>query len=446
VKALHLLFTALLLFPAPLYAADGAVTLKQAISLALERNNLLKAADYRKAAAEHGVAASRSRWFPRVFLDEAFAASNAPTRVFMMKLDQGRFTDNDFLISNLNHPASATDFRTAFSLEQPIFDLSIPYGVELAGKDAEQSGLFRDQRAEEVGFRVMASYLEVQKAEALLAAAEQAVRDAAEHRRLARVRSEAGMGLKSDELRTGAYLAEMEERRIAADNDLLLARLRLALDTGGKPGESLNAADSLTGLTLDRDGRDLTEVALKSRKDLLGMEKAAEKAGVEVKLAGSAFLPTLYAAASYQMNDRDIPFGRDNDAWIAGVNLRWELFDGQRRCEERARARALESSARESLEQQGKEVAFQVRESLLRRKEAEQRLAVTRASFLDAEEGVRLIGKRYANSLATLVEVLDAQTALNRARASVVENETGLALATARVWFSAGIFLQEVLK
>jgi outer membrane protein TolC len=163
-------------------------------------------------------------------------------------------------------------------------------------------------------------------------------------------------------------------------------------------------------------------------------------------MAGSAFLPTLYAGATYQMNDRDLPFGRDNDAWIAGANLRWELFDGFRRGDERARVKALESSARENLEQKTREAAFQVRESLLRREEAEKRLAVARASFLDAEEGVRLITKRFANSLSTLVEVLDAQTALNRARSSVVENETGYALATARVWFNAGIFLQEVMK
>lgn len=445
-KAMHLLLTALLLFPSQLHAEEAAVTLKQAISMALERNNLLRSAEYRKTAAEHGVKASRSRWFPRVYLDEAFAASNAPTRVFMMKLDQGRFTDNDFLISNLNHPSSATDFRTAFTLEQPILDLSILYGVESARKDAEQAGAILDRSAEEVGFLVMTSYLEVQKSEELLAAAEQAVRDAEEHRRLARVRNEAGMGLKSDELRTGAFLAEMEERRITAQNDLLLARMRLALAAGAGPGESLRIAGSVAGQALERGEAELGTVALKMRKDLSELEKAAEKAEVGVKMAGSSFLPTLYAGAGYQMNDRDVPFGRDNDSWFAGVNLRWELFDGMRRCGELSRARALESSAREQLEQRSKEVAFQVRESLLRRKEAEQRLAVSRASFLDAEEGVRLIGKRFANSLATLVEVLDAQTALNRARASVVENETGLALATARVWFSAGIFLQEVMK
>jgi outer membrane protein TolC len=436
----------LLFSPALLYAGEGSVTLKEAIHRSLERNNLLKAAEHRKKAAEHGVAASGSRWFPRIFLDESFSASNAPTRVFMMKLDQGRFTQNDFLLNNLNHPSSATDFRTAFSLEQPIFDLGIVYGTDMAVKEAEEQGLALDRRREEVAFTVFASYVEVQRARALLVAAEKAVHDAQEHRRLARVRNEAGMGLKSDELRAGTFLAEMEQQHITAGNNVVLAGMRLALATGGKAGESLDIIDPVAVPPHGRENEDFTAIALENRKDLREMEKAAEKAGVGVKMAGSAFLPTLYGSAGYQMNDRDLPFGRDNDSWIAGVNLRWELFDGLRRCDERARARSLENSAREYLAYQEREVAFQVRESLLRRDEAEKRLAVARASYRDAEEGVRLISKRFANSLATLVEVLDAQTALNRARASVVENETGCALATARVWYSAGIFLREVMK
>jgi outer membrane protein TolC len=422
------------------------VTLKEAIRLSLERNNLVKSAQYRKKAAEHGVAVSRSRFLPHIFLDENFSASNAPTRVFMMKLDQGRFTSNDFLINNLNHPSSAGDFRTAFSLEQPIFDMGIVHGMDMAVKEAEEQDIVLDRRREEIAFSVFTSYVEVQRARAMRAMAEKAVLDAQEHRRLARVRNEAGMGLRSDELRAATFLAEMEQQHITAQNNVVLAGMKLALATGAETGESLDISEPVAVPPLGRKGEDFPAIARAHRTDLKEMEKAVEKAHVGVEMAGSAFLPTLYAGATYQMNDRDLPFGRDNDAWIAGANLRWELFDGFRRCDERARVKALESSARENLEQKTREAAFQVRESLLRREEAEKRLAVARASFLDAEEGVRLITKRFANSLATLVEVLDAQTALNRARSSVVENETGYALATARVWFNAGIFLQEVMK
>lgn len=445
-KTLQVLFALSLVFPAVLHAREGTVTVKEAITLALGRNNLLKAAEQQKSAAQHGVAASRSRFFPRLFLDENFSASNSPTRVFMMKLDQGRFAQSDFAIGNLNNPPATTDFRTAFTLEQPVVDLSIIYGMEAAQKEAEEKDLALEMRREEIGFRVYAACMEVRRARALHASAERAVRDAGEHLRLARVRVKAGTGLKSDELRAGTFLAEMEQQEITARNDLTLAGMRLALATGAEAGESLDISGAFAEAKLGDEIPDYVAVALVNRKDLREAEKAVEKAGVGVKMAESAFFPTLYAGATYQMNDRDSPFGRNNDAWMAGVNLRWELFDGLRRFDERARSRALEASGREYLEQQTKDVALQVRESLLRREEAGKRLAVARAATLDAEEGVRLISKRFANSLATLVEVLDAQTSLNRARASVVENETGLALATARVWFSSGIFLREVMK
>jgi outer membrane protein TolC len=436
----------LLIMPAPALAAGDAVTLRDAVRLALERNHLIKAAEHEKTAARYGAAAGRGRWFPRIFLDEGFAASNSPTRVFMMKLDEGRFTQNDFLISNLNHPASTSDFRTSFTLEQPVFDLGIVYGSEVADKEAEVKDFAARRRSEEVGFAVFSACVEVQRARAMMETAGNAVRDAREHLRLARVRNREGTGLRSDELRAGTFLAEMEQQLITAGNNSALAGMRLAVATGGDPGDSLDIAEPLTVLPVGAGPDALVTIALSHRPDLLEMEKGVEKSAAGVKLAASAFLPTLYGSASYQMNDRDIPFGRDNDAWIAGVNLRWELFDGSRRLDERARARSLESSARETLEQYRKEVALQVRESLLRREETAQRLAVARSACREAEEGVRLITKRFANSLATLVEVLDAQTALNRARAGVVENETGYALATARVWFSAGIFLQEVMK
>jgi outer membrane protein len=441
------MFVAVLFFlPTMVQAEDRALSLKEAIRLALARNNLIKAAEYEKTAAQHGVSVSRSRYFPRIFLDESFAASNSPTRVFMMKLDEGRFTQNDFLINNLNQPSSTADFRTAFTLEQPLLDLNIGYGTEIAETEAAEKDLALERRGEEVGFTVFASYVEVQKARAILDTAKKAVRDAEEHRRLAKVRNEAGTGLKSDELRAGTFLAEMEQQEITAKNNVLLAGMRLALATGGQAGETLGIRGTISGMTFDVSSEDIATIAFRNRKDLQETEKEVKKAEVGVKMAGSAFLPTVYANATYQMNDRDIPFGRDNDGWIVGANLRWELFDAMRRFDERARSRALRNSAREYLEQQKKEIALQVRESLLRRDEAAKRLEVARASYADAEEGLRLITKRYTNSLATLVEVLDAQTALNRARVNVVENETGYALATARIWHAAGIFLKEVMK
>jgi outer membrane protein TolC len=95
-----------------------------------------------------------------------------------------------------------------------------------------------------------------------------------------------------------------------------------------------------------------------------------------------------------------------------------EMFDGLRRRSEKGKAEALRNAAAEYLENYRKEIAVQVEESRLRREETGKRLEVTRHSVRDSEEVVRLISRRYENSLATFVDLLDAQTALNRARAN----------------------------
>jgi outer membrane protein TolC len=45
-----------------------------------------------------------------------------------------------------------------------------------------------------------------------------------------------------------------------------------------------------------------------------------------------------------------------------------------------------------------------------------------------------------------MVELLDAQTALNQTRADLVDSEANLALARGYVYYSAGIFLKEMTK
>jgi outer membrane protein TolC len=117
-----------------------------------------------------------------------------------------------------------------------------------------------------------------------------------------------------------------------------------------------------------------------------------------------------------------------------------------RRRNELAQAEAIGNSSRQYLKELERQVVLQVRESLLRREEAGKKLDVARAAYLSAEEGLRLIDKRFSGSLATMVEVLDAQTALNRARLNIVEMKADYLLATARVWHSAGVFLKEVMK
>ena len=431
-------------------AAAGAESLKlslrDAMNMALENNSRIKAARFTSQATQHGVEIANARYLPAVSLEETLVASSSPVNAFMMKLDEGRFTANDFVISNLNNPSAQHDFKTVLSVQQPLFVPSLSPLKEFAAKDAQKSELELDAARQNTAFQVFCTYLEVQKADAHLIASDKAVADARENMRLATVRTSAGVGLKSDELRSRTHLSMVEQQYISARNNLTLVNMKLALLIGLPEDNNYEISGFQENIAVPAISDKVIGEALESRVELRQSQVDIEKSDAALRLARSEYLPTVGAFASYQLNAKDAPFTSDNNAWTAGVSLKWQLFDGFRTNSERKRALSGQSAAREMLESVSKDVRYQLKESYIRRDEAGKRLEVSRHALLDAEETVRLLTKRYENSLATLVELLDAQTALNQSRANLVETEAGYVLAGGRVYYMMGTFVKEMSK
>jgi outer membrane protein TolC len=220
----------------------------------------------------------------------------------------------------------------------------------------------------------------------------------------------------------------------------------LADVVGLKDGDSIDITGPINMVLTPALSEDMVKVALENRKDLKQSLAEVEKSAAAFRLARSGYLPEVDTFATYQMNSKDVPFSSDNDSWTAGVSLKWQLFDGFKRCREKDRAIAARSAVAEMHENWVRAVTYQVKESLMRREEMGRRLDVARHSLEDAEETVRLLTKRFDNSLATMVELLDAQTALNQVRAGLAESEADYVLAGGNIYHTAGIFLKEMLK
>ena len=183
-----------------------------------------------------------------------------------------------------------------------------------------------------------------------------------------------------------------------------------------------------------------------NRPELKAAEKTVQKGEIAVRQARNSYLPTIYASAAYQVNDRDVPLGYDNDSWSIGVNLRWELFDGNRRSHEKGKAELTKRAAEAVLENDRREVSLQVTEAVLRRQEAGLKLESARAAVQAAQEGVRLVGLRFEGGLSPMVELMDAEAVLNRSRANLVEVENSYRRSAAQIYYTAGTFLTEVLR
>src|SRR5574340_345539 len=108
-------------FPGAVPAGGQPLSLGEAQLLALKHNPGLKAAGMTVETAEAEVARARARFLPKLNFGETYNFSDNPTQVFMSKLNQRVFTQQDFVLNNLNFPKPFGKFRTGLTVSQPLF-------------------------------------------------------------------------------------------------------------------------------------------------------------------------------------------------------------------------------------------------------------------------------------------------------------------------------------
>jgi outer membrane protein TolC len=431
-----LLLTALLLAASPA-SAQQRLSLAEAITEALANSDLLRVEDARARAAAAAVNAARGNLLPTLTFEERFLVTDNPAYDFSMKINQGDFTPADLqgAPGTFNDPAAISDFQTSLTLTQPIYSRRANLGVAMARAEAGAVHLDRQRRREEVAHQVLQAWLGSQAAEAYRETAVRAEEDAAEHVRLAGVAEAAGTGLASDRLRAEVALAEARRMRLTVENDLEIARRGLGLAVGREEA----IAPSESEVPLPEPDLETLIAGAGRRSDLRALEARVSNARRAAKLAGAALLPEVGLTGSLQANDPDVPFGTSGTSYMVGLGVTWRLFDGFRTKFAKAQAQAGASQAESYLAALAKESRFRVREAWLRLKEAQAGIAIAAGALAAAEEGVRLVRLRYENGLAPMVTLLDAQTALNKARSDAARARAGAAAARGELLFRAGL-------
>lgn len=422
--------------------AGGVVDLSAAVEAALRNNALVSAAGFEAKAAREDVRAARGLYLPRLTFEERFVRTNIPAEAFALKLNEERLAASDFAdVRTFNEAAPINDYISTLTLEQPIFAPKAWLGWGIAGREAKARELDLARRKEEVVFQVLSSYLDLLTAKEYREVAERGFSDAKEHHRIAEAMEKNGVGLASDLLRAKVFLARAEGERVTAENRVLLARTALGLAMGESGGAPVDASAPVPPLPAKGVLEERIAALRNERADLKAFSLRIENAGKQVTMERSEYLPTVGVSGAWQLDGEDGPFSPDNRTWRVGVGLSWNLFDGLRREAAVAKAAAGRSGAMEVFRGASDRAAFDVTRAWLAVEESEQRLAIARAAVDAAEEGARLVKARYENQLARIIDLLDAQTALNGARADRVRAENDLQHARARLEAASGTLL-----
>ncbi len=437
-----LLALAMLAMPQVSKAEAREVTLQEAFHLALEGNPQLVALENSLKAVQEKVGSARGRLLPRVTLEERYMKTDNPTYAFSSKLNQSRFESADFAIDSLNDPDAIDDFTTSLSFTQALYSREASLGVQMARTRSEALELDYLRSRERVLLDVLEAFIGEGTARGYLEVAEEGLEDARTHLNIARSRVEAGLGLESDFLRAEVSVKESEDRLISAQKSVSLAARALGLILG-LTGPVDAVAERIPVPELEPVVRYEEEVL--ARNDLRAMGRKVHNARLNIRMATAPYAPVVGLGGSYQVNSHRAPFDDEGSSYQVMAFLSWDLYSGGQRSHAASDARYGLSEAQAYYDGLKKEITYRINEAYLSVQEAlrGRELASSRLSL--ADETARLIEKRFENSLATVVELLDAQTALDSARANLVAKENAHLVSMARLLFQSGLIEQNYL-
>ncbi len=396
-------------------SAQDTLTVGGAAQLALQKHPALQAESARIDAAAQRVEQARAGRLPKVQYMESYQRSDNPVFVFSSLLTQRRF--NDFRIESLNHPDSVNNFQSRLMAEQPIYDAGVTR-KQVALAETQKKMTAEERRGLEMQLTagVARAYYGALLAEQSLLVAREAVRSAeADVQRAETIRA-AGLSTDADVLSIKVHLAAMREQEIRRRSDLEVARAALN-DLLGLPLDTPhNLTTTLSPLPAQgRDRESYEKSARSERADLRQATLGIEMAGTQSSLARASYLPQVSLMGVLEA-DRNKFVTQGGGNWLAGVSLKWNVFNGYA---DRARiqeATLLSRAAAAQKQQLESNASLEVRRAMAERNAASERITVAEASIQQAEESLRIVRNRYESGLSTVTELLRNQVALLESR------------------------------
>lgn len=272
---------------------------------------------------------------------------------------------------------------------------------------------------QQIKLEVAQHYINVLRAESTLGVADSNVKSLSAHMHDVDDMFKSGLVARNDYLAAAVSLADSEQRRLQASNQFDLSRAAYNRALGRDLSATVSLDENLPGIDSQLDLTSLealTDVALRMRDELGGLDAAAEAFRNQAESARAGTRPQLALTGGYMALRND--FLNRDDFWMVGVGVQWNLFDGGQ-SRKKASALTFQSNAiaheRENLRSL---IELQVRQSWLRLNETRERKRLTERAVEQAEENLRVVRDRYRNGEGTNTEVLDAQVLRSMSRSN----------------------------
>ncbi len=436
----HPLIAVSLAFALPsLLPAQEALSIVDAVRLALDQNPALRASGAAEGGAAERLAEARAGFLPTIDYSESVQYGTNPVYVFGSLLEQHRFQASNFDLDRLNRPDPLTNFSSRVSVEQTVFDgnrtrdemRQAQAGLEMTREQTRQLRMEVLDAVAEAYYAAVLAQENQRVSEESLATAEADLERAVSLR-------EAGMATDADALSLRVARAEAQERLIRAENDLANAQAGLN-DLLGEPLATQYSLSSplRPAAPVLSELAELEQQALAERPEALQAVSSLTQAAAGESLARAAFLPDIKVQGTFEANRQGFA-ARGGTDWMTGMTLHWNLLRGAADRARLAEAGFLKVQREQEQRRVSSSLQLQVRQAFLSLQAANRRMDVGEAAIAQAEENHRITANRYEAGLANAAELLRSQTALSEAKTRYLAAVFDQRVSTIRLTRAAG--------
>ena len=396
-------------------AVAEVLTIDNCMKEAYANSPALKIAGSKKAGSYADLMTAKTGLLPRFTLSETVSSTNNPTYSFMSVLNQEAFSPAMML--NINDPSITTNYNTRLGFAYALSTGGYAQAGIRAARKADEAVNYETVRAGQlIQFNVKTSYLRVIIAGKKIEVANKALETAKAHEKIAQDMHKNGLIVESDKLSAGVRVAEIEQMKLQAENDLNLAKAALLMTMGADQGRTFDIDPSiLEKIDFKGDLDFYIKTALGNRPELKALDSAFSAKSSAVAMAASARRPHVYLMGNYDMDNSTL-INSDGNSWFMGVSVNMNIGDGG---EAKYRSRKESAGVDEikwQREQAKQGMELEVRQAFMNVQTAVKGMDVMSRAVEQADASLKIVENRYSNGLSTNVEVLAAEAARTQAQ------------------------------
>ena len=421
-----------LLFSANVFADTKDLSLNDALNFALQNNDLINASKQQKEFAKYEKKAAKGNIYPHLYVEGSVTRIDEPIILSLADARAAVIGANTATYSALGGPNPA-QFKQLLESKIPAFDMTFQdelfYNLSAnlilplytGGKisanskaketEYEISKMQYDITVNSTITSVIESYFTAKLAQEAMNIRENYLNDINKHCENAQKLFDVGMISKTNKLRADVALAEAQREYDKSVRDYELSLVVLS-NVIGKSIEDDNLSTKLNLLEELKDINFYLQTSYSNNITLKTLNQKQTMLQQKTKSIKAEFLPTVALFGKYEIYQDDLTVFEPD--WAAGVKATLDIFNGGSSLNEYKAYTAQQEALKLNIENASKLISTAVKKYHHEAETAKQQYESLQSSIELTEENLKLYQKSFKEGLATSIEVIDAELALEK--------------------------------